>query len=349
MTSSPGLRLRVTQVVRETADAVSVSFDLPADAAAFRFQPGQFLTLRVPAPSGGWVARCYSLSSAPGDGPPAITVKRVAGGIASSWICEDLRPGDEVQVLPPAGVFVPREDHRDLLLFAAGSGITPVMSILRSRLARPGGSAVVVYANRDEESVIFAHELRELAARHPDRLLVLHLLESVQGLPTVDQLTRLCRPYADVDGAMLCGPQPFMEVVTRALTRLGLPRQRIVTERYRSLESDPFAEAPAALPADAAAAESDQEAATVAVELDGERRVLPWPTRTKLLDLLLEHGLDVPYSCREGACSACACRVRSGEVKLLRNDVLEEEDLAEGYILACQAVPVTEHIEVSYD
>jgi 3-ketosteroid 9alpha-monooxygenase subunit B len=149
---------------------------------------------------------------------------------------------------------------------------------------------------------------------------------------------------------MLCGPQPFMQVVTEALSRLGLPRQRIVMERYRSLESDPFAAAPAA-PGDAAsaAAPGQAAAATVAVELDGERRVLSWPAQTSLLDVLLGQGLDAPYSCREGACSACACRVRSGEVKLLRNEVLEEEDLAEGYILACQAVPVTEHIEVAYD
>ncbi|QFU92505.1 ferredoxin--NADP reductase [Amycolatopsis sp. YIM 10] len=339
----PGRRLKVVSVVRETRDAVSVVLDVPADsAAAFRYRPGQFLTVRVPAPSGRWVARCYSLSGAPEDGPLTITVKRVADGIASSWICEELEPGHEIEVLPPAGNFVPRDEARELLLFAGGSGITPIMSILRARLARPGGSAVLVYANRDDQSVIFADELRALATAHPDRLLVLHLLESVQGLPTVDHLARLCRPSGAADLAMLCGPGPFMEVAADALSRIGVPGDRVVTEKFRSLESDPFA--------DVRTDPVDQEAAaTVTVELDGERRTLAWPAQTPLLDLLRGQGMDAPFSCREGACSACACRLLSGEVQMLRNEVLEKEDLAEGYVLACQAVPVTEHIEITYD
>lgn len=345
------LRLRVLEVVRETHDAVSVRFEPPVGTAELDFRPGQFLTLRVPVPEDGWAARCYSLSSTPGAGAPTITVKRVHGGQASTWICEDLRPGDEILSLPPAGTFVAGEDHRDLLLFAAGSGITPVMSILRARLARPEGSAVVIYANRDEESVIFARELRELAERHPGRLLVLHHLESVQGLPTAEHLTRLCRPYADgVDLAMVCGPQPYMDACSQALTSLGLPRKKIVTERYRSLESDPFVTSgPAATAGPAVTAEPVGQSSTAVVEIDGERRELSWPAGVTLLDLLLEQGVEAPFSCREGACSACACRVMRGEVKMLRNEVLDAQDLAEGYVLACQALPAAERIEVSYD
>ncbi|WP_043841731.1 ferredoxin--NADP reductase [Amycolatopsis taiwanensis] len=348
VTASGAGRLRVARVVRETHDAVSVEFEVPAELVErFRFEPGQFLTLRIPTPDGGWAARCYSLCSAPGDGPPTITVKRVAGGLASNWICETLGPGDEIEVLPPAGLFVPRAGQRDLLLFAGGSGITPIMSILRARLAAPGGSAVLVYANSDERSVIFAGELRRLAAEHPDRLLVLHLLDSVQGLPTAELLASLCRPFRAADVAMLCGPAPFMAVAGEALARLGVPRERVVTEKFRSLESDPFTEPGSAT--DAETVPAGREAATVTVELDGERRTLPWPAQTPLLDLLRGNGLDAPFSCREGACSACACRLVAGEVKMLRNEVLEEEDLAEGYLLACQAVPVTEHVEVTYD
>lgn len=342
---TPGVRLRVASVVAETSDAVSVSFELPDEVGArFHHRPGQFLTVRVPVPGGGWAARCYSLSSAPGEERPTITVKRVAEGLASNWICDEVRPGSELEVLPPAGMFVPRDEHQDLLLLAGGSGITPIMSILRTRLAGPGGSAVLVYANRDERSVIFADELRALCAEHPDRLLVVHLLESVQGLPTVEQLARLCAPFAGADTAMLCGPGPFMAAVTEALARAGMARERIVTEKFQSLESDPFAAPEAVRPAP-----EGEATATVTVELDGERRTLPWPAQTSLLDVLRGDGLDAPFSCREGACSACACKVIGGEVKMLRNEVLEEEDLAEGYVLACQSVPLTAHVEVTYD
>ncbi|TVZ02196.1 ferredoxin--NADP reductase [Trebonia kvetii] len=348
MPSSPVHRLRVASVVRETHDSVSVAFDVPVHLAdRFLHLPGQFLTLRVPVPGGGWAARCYSLSSAPGDGPPTITVKRVRDGLASNWICDSLTPGSEVEVLLPAGAFVPREEHEDLLLLAGGSGITPIMSILRARMARQGTRAVLIYANRDERSVIFADELRKLSAGHPGRLLVIHLLESVQGLPTVDQLARLCAPFASADAALICGPGPFMDAVAAALARAGMAGERVLTEKFRSLESDPFA-----LPEPAAQAGEGADAgagATVDVELDGERRTLDWPAQTLLLDLLRANGLDAPFSCREGACSACACRLLAGEVKMLRNEVLEEEDLADGYILACQSLPVSDHVEVTYN
>jgi 3-ketosteroid 9alpha-monooxygenase subunit B len=351
MPASPGHRLRVAAVVRETHDSVSVAFDVPAGLTGrFRHLPGQFLTLRIPVPGGGWAARCYSLSSAPDDGLPTITVKRVRDGLASNWICDALQPGSEVEVLPPAGLFVPREDHQDLLLLAGGSGITPIMSILRHRLSRPGGTAVLIYANRDERSVIFADELRALSAGHPGRLLVIHLLESVQGLPTVGQLARLCAPYADADAALLCGPAPFMAAAAAALTQAGMSHERVVTEKFLSLEGDPFAlPDPAALAAAAGEGATAGRVATLEVELYGQRRALDWPAQTLLLDTLRANGLDAPFSCREGACSACACRLLAGEVKMLRNDVLEEEDLAEGYILACQSLPVSDQVGVTYD
>ncbi|MFE8013899.1 2Fe-2S iron-sulfur cluster-binding protein [Streptomyces antibioticus] len=342
--TDPILTLRVAEVTPETDDAVSVSFETGGDGE-LRYRPGQFLTLRVPAPD-GWAARCYSLSSAPGDTRPTVTVKRVPGGIASNWICARLRPGDTVEALPPAGRFTPAPGHRDLLLFAAGSGITPVMSILRAR-AREGGTAVLVYANRDERSVIFADELRRLTEAHPDRIQVVHWLETLHGLPDPGRLAALARPFAGADAAMLCGPAPFMRAAAEALHQLGVDRARVLTEEYQSLASDPFASLCAAPRTPPAA--DDAATATVTVELDGERRTLPWPARTTLLDLLRARNLDAPFSCREGACSACACRVVGGEVKLLRNTVLEEEDLAEGYVLACQAIPLTDHVEVVYD
>jgi 3-ketosteroid 9alpha-monooxygenase subunit B len=317
-------RLRVTEVVDETPDAKSFVLE----GGGFTPKPGQFLTVRI-----GTAARCYSLSSAPHE-PLKITVKRTPDGYGSHWMCDNAVVGTELDVLGPVGVFTPASLDGDLLAFAGGSGITPVMSIIRSVLAGGAGRVTLVYANRDEQSVIFARELAALAAAHPDRLVVVHWLESVQGLPTVPQLAALTRPC---DEAFVCGPTPFMDAARAALRQAGAARVHV--ERFASLSSNPFA--------DAVASEEGADA-TVEVELDGARHRFPWPARTRLLDLLLDQGLDAPFSCREGACSACACRLVAGEVKMLNNDVLDEQDLAEGYILACQAVPVTDEVKVTY-
>lgn len=338
-------RLRVAEVVAETADACSLVFDVDtAHADRFSYRPGQFLTLRIPSDRTGSVARCYSLSSSPHlDVRPRVTVKRTADGYGSNWLCDEVRPGDELDCLPPAGVFTPKSLDEDLLLFAAGSGITPVVSIVKSVLAAGSGRVTLVYANRDERSVIFADTLNRLAAEHPGRLGVVHWLESVQGLPTADALATLVRPYRGRE-AFVCGPKPFMAAVRAALTALDVPRTRVHLERFQSLGANPFERAEVAEPVT-----GDRAAGTVAVSLDGVTHRFDWPPGTKLLDLLLDNDLDAPYSCREGACSACACRLVSGEVKMLNNDVLEDEDIAEGIILACQSVPLTDAVEVSYE
>src|SRR6478752_4021244 len=182
--------LKVVDVVEETADAHSVSFEVPAGAEdRFAYKPGQFLTLAVPSDQTGVAARCYSLSSSPvGGGPLTITVKRTVDGYASNWVCDNLREGDAMRVLPPSGIFTPASLSADLLLFAGGSGITPIISITRTALQQGTGKIVLFYANRDESSVIFAKELTALAAEHPDRLQVVHWLESVQGLPSQEQV-----------------------------------------------------------------------------------------------------------------------------------------------------------------
>jgi 3-ketosteroid 9alpha-monooxygenase subunit B len=331
-------RLRVAEVVPETADACSIVFDSPG----FDYRPGQFLTLRIPSDRCGSVARCYSLSSSPHvDGALKVTVKRTEDGYGSNWICDTVTPGDELESLAPAGIFTPSSLDDHLLLFAAGSGITPVISIVKSALAKGSGAVTLVYANRDDRSVIFATELAALAAAHPDRLVVLHWLESVQGLPTTAALTALAAPYATRE-AFVCGPAPFMTAVRAALSTLDVPRGRVHIERFKSLGANPFEQAVAEEP-------STAPPSGLSVTLDGEHHRLDWPADTKLLDLLLARGLDAPYSCREGACSACACRLVAGEVKMLNNDVLEDEDIAEGIVLACQSLPVTDEVEISYE
>jgi 3-ketosteroid 9alpha-monooxygenase subunit B len=338
MSSVRSYRLRVAEVVPETADACSLVFDSPG----FDYRPGQFLTLRIPSDRCGSVARCYSLSSSPHvDSHLKVTVKRTVDGFGSNWICDSVKAGDEIESLAPAGIFSPSALDNDLLLFAAGSGITPVMSIVKSALAVGSGRIVLLYANRDDRSVIFATELAELVAKHPSRLTVIHWLESVQGLPSVETLTALATPYTEHE-AFICGPAPFMNGARTALLGLGVERGRIHLERFKSLGANPFEQA-------VVTESSSARTASVTVSLDGATNRYDWPADTKLLDLLLARGLDAPFSCREGACSACACRLVAGEVKMLNNDVLDEEDLADGIRLACQSLPVTDEVEISYE
>ena len=332
------LKARVVEVVHETADAHSLVLE-PAegDRDRFAYRPGQFLTVRVPAAE-GWAARCYSLCSSPHtDDRLKVTVKRVADGLGSNWICDNVTAGDVLEVLRPAGTFTPSSLDDDLLLVAGGSGITPVMSILKSCLAGGRGRVALLYANRDERSVIFADELRELTEAHPDRLTVVHLLESVQGLPTPASLRSLAAPYTGRQ-AFVCGPEIFMDLAAGAFTDLGM---RVHVERFFSLEGDPFEEPEAV--------EDTGDAGEIEVEMDGETRTVPWPKSDRLLDALLRAGVDAPFSCREGNCSACACIRLEGEVTLDANTVLDEQDLADGLILACQARPVTDRLKITYD
>lgn len=357
--------LKVVDVVEETADAHSITFEVPsADAEHFGYRPGQFLTVAVPSDQTGVAARCYSLSSSPvGGGPLTITVKRTADGYASNWICDHVREGDTLRVLPPSGIFTPASLSADLLLFAGGSGITPVISITRTALQQGTGRIVLFYANRDESSVIFARELTRLAAEHPDRLQVVHWLESVQGLPSQEQVAAFASAYASYD-AFVCGPAPFMKLTVAALKGLEFPRERRHQEKFVSLGGNPFGDLH-----DQEVAEHEIEDAErdlddtgtdagegqpqgpvrLEVELDGEKHVFDdWAPGTKMLDHLESKGVKAPYSCREGECSACAIRLLEGDVKMLHNDVLDDEDIADGIRLGCQAVPVTDVVRVTY-
>jgi 3-ketosteroid 9alpha-monooxygenase subunit B len=345
------LELEVAQVIAETSDARSLVFkvpDGPADpgipAARLRYAPGQFLTLRVPSDRTGSVARCYSLCSSPHtDDALTVTVKRTVGGYASNWLCEHAHPGMRIRVLAPSGTFVPRTLDDDFLLIAAGSGITPMMAICKSALSQGSGQVTLIYANRDESSVIFAEALRDLAAKYPDRFSVLHWLESVQGLPSAAALARLAAPHTGRQ-AFICGPGPFMAAAQTALELLNVPAKQVHIEVFRSLDTDPFA----AVVIDDAA-DGDRPPATVIVTLDGQTHEVRWPRTAKLLDVLLDKGLDAPFSCREGHCGACAVVKKAGEVKLEVNDVLEQSDLDEGLILGCQALPISDSVEVNYD
>lgn len=332
-------QVRIAEVVSEAGDACSLVLAVPPELAEqFAYRPGQFLTVRIPHDRDGSVARCYSLSSSPHTGDRlTITVKRMPGGFASNWIADHLTAGNVLEALPPAGTFSPQSLDFDFLLFAGGSGITPVMSILKSALAQGHGRIVLIYANRDERSAIFDAELRRLEAAADHRLLIVHWLDSLQGAPTAAALAELTRPYAGYE-AFICGPDPYLAVVRQALSQLQVPAQRVHVERFLSLAENPFevTEAPGGI------------AATLGVTLDGQTRLLPWPPGTRMLDVLIDQGLDPPFSCREGICGACACRIIAGEVDMAHNEVLEPEDVADGYVLACQAVPLTAEVSITY-
>ncbi|GAA4952936.1 ferredoxin--NADP reductase [Actinoplanes utahensis] len=300
--------VRVSEVVTETADAISLIL-----ATAFDYRPGQYLTVRTPAG-----ARCYSLASAPGTGePPKITVKRMAGGRVSNWIGDHVRAGDLLDVAGPAGTFTPASLDDDLLLLAGGSGITPIMGIVKA----VRGERALIYANRDAESIIFGDELAGL-------LPVTHWLDSERGVPTADGLRELLAPYAERE-AFVCGPEAFVEVAEKALQLAGVPAARIRVERFE-LES------------------GGGRDAVAEVTIDGQTHVLPWAAGRRLLDVIIDAGLNPPYSCRQGQCGACAVRLTSGEVTLVNNEILEEEDFADGYTLACQALPASDAVAVTY-
>lgn len=343
--SSRSVLLTVSKVIEETSDACSIVFDVPPDLAEkFQYKPGQFLTLRVPSDLTGSVARCYSLASSPfTDDAPKVTVKRTVDGYGSNWLCDNLDVGDSVEVLPPSGVFSPKSLDHDFLLFGAGSGITPVVSILKSALTEGSGKVVLFYANRDEKSVIFADELRSLSQQYPSRLVLIHWIETLQGLPSADQLANIVAPYVGHD-AFMCGPTPFMDTIHKALADAGMPRTQVHAEVFNSLAGDPFRDAEVVEVTDEEAA----DAATVEVELDGETHSMTWPRKQTLVDIMLAKGIDVPYSCQEGECGSCACTILEGKVEMENSEILDPEDIESGYILGCQARPITDHLKIEF-
>ena len=334
-------QLKVAAVIDETKQACSLVFEVPPDlSTAFEYQPGQFLTLRIPSDRDGSVARCYSLCSSPFTGDPmTVTVKQTLDGYASNWIAENVKPGTVLDVLPPAGTFVPSSLDDDFLLLAAGSGITPVMSILKSVLAAGRGRVVLVYANQDERSVIFGSALKDLSASAGSRLLLVHWLDALQGLPTADRLVPIFRPFAAYQ-IFASGPDPFLAVVKAAASAVGVPHRGVHVERFLSLQHNPF-ETPEPV--------AGGIAATLEVTLDGATSSLAWPAGTRMLDVMLDAGLDAPFSCREGICGACACQLADGKVEMASNEVLEDADIADGLILACQSVALTPEVRVSYE
>ncbi|SMF77752.1 1,2-phenylacetyl-CoA epoxidase subunit PaaE [Allosphingosinicella indica] len=351
-------RLTVAEIVPETADAKSIRFAVPEELKeTFRFAPGQHLTLRTEI-GGEDVRRNYSLCVAPDEGQLKVTVKRIAGGVFSGWANEHLKPGDSVEVMAPHGSFT-REfspGHSGHYVgFAGGSGITPVISLIKTALAvEPESRFTLFYGNRDSMSVIFLEELAKLKNRHMGRLEIHHFLsdefediELFNGMldrAKCDAILETLVDPAAVDAFFICGPGPMMEAAEEALAARDVPREKVHVERFT-------ADRPSAAQAAEMQALTEQvSGAAMLVTLDGRKRRVPFDAAAgNILDSARAAGLPAPYACKAGVCATCRARVVSGEVEMAARYGLTDEEVAAGYVLTCQSVPKGEGVELDYD
>lgn len=335
--------LRVAEVIRETADACSIVFEIPeALRSLFRYRAGQFVTLHVPY-GGKTLSRCYSLASSPDtDAVHKITIKRVAGGRISNWINDNVKAGDVLDCLAPGGLFVLNDATSDLVLFAGGSGITPVISLIKTALAKTSRRIRLVYSNRNLVSVIFRAELDALAARYPGRLEILYRFDDRDGLSDVHHVREWA---ADRRGAefYICGPAEFMTIVERGLLEEGVAAEHIHIERFVS-PPDPD-EKPAAEEKGAAAGTVP---ASISIHLDGKRHDVPYKEGQTVLVACQSAGLRPPFSCTEAFCGCCMAKLVSGQVRMKHNDFLSKKEVAQGWVLTCQSIPLTSDVEIRY-
>jgi len=349
-------RLAVDDLRRETADAISMTFSIPKDLAKdYAFAPGQYLTLRTTM-DGEEVRRSYSICSGPDDGELRIAVKKVDGGSFSSWAADELKAGDELDVMTPTGRFgvVPApEEARVYVGFAAGSGITPILSIVRGVLARePESRFFLFYGNRSTAGVMFLEALEELKDRFLQRFSLFHVISGEeQDIPIlhgrldgekVRVLLRSLVPASSVDHVFICGPTGMSAEVEATCRDVGIAADRIHVERFVSEfggKPRPKAAVPPTAPPKSVAS----------LIIDGKRREVPVAEGEAILDAALRAGVDLPFACKGGMCSTCRAKLVEGEAPMDVNYSLEPWELQAGFILTCQAKPVSEKIVVDYD
>jgi ferredoxin-NADP reductase len=334
-------RLRVKGVVQETKDARSLVLDVPAELRdMFVYQPGQFCSFRVRIGEDEH-ARCYSMSSAPEvDGDLTVTVKRVPGGIVSNRLIDQVSEGDTLEVTSPSGVFCVRSGDRPIVALCGGSGITPVISIAKSVLAASDRPVRLLYANRDSDSIIFDRSLAVLQRKHPERFVVQNHLDSERGFLDAASIRPFvgCRLQADF---YICGPGPFMDLVEETLLGLGVSNDDIFIERFtKSAEPGPQPQG---------APEGADTPEKIAVILRGKRNEIPYRAGETVLETARRASLPTPYSCEAGNCATCMAFVREGTVTMRANNALTPEEVAEGWVLTCQALPASSSLTVEYE
>jgi ring-1,2-phenylacetyl-CoA epoxidase subunit PaaE len=350
--------LRVRDLRADTEEAVLVSFDVPdALKSTFKFTQGQYLTLRAEV-GGEDLRRSYSICAGVDDGELRVGVRRVKGGRFSNWINTELKAGDTLQVFPPQGhFFVPldAQSSRHYLGVAGGSGITPILSIMKTVLARePDSRFTLLYGNRRQASTMFKDELEDLKNRYLTRLALHHvfsdevvdapLMEGVMNRAKIAAFLDSLIAPASIDHAFVCGPYQMNDEAQAALEAAGVAPERIHIERFGTPEML------SGRPAPHMVLDSDAESAKVVVIRDGLTRVVEFRRNdASILDAAIRAGLDLPFSCKSGVCSTCRCKLLEGEVRMDKNFALEAHEVQAGFILSCQAHALTPHVLVSYD
>jgi ring-1,2-phenylacetyl-CoA epoxidase subunit PaaE len=351
-------KLTVAEVVDETSEARSIRFAIPEELReTFHFRPGQHLTLKAEI-GGEEVRRNYSLCVAPQDGQVTVTVKRIAGGLFSNWANDSLKPGDAIDVMAPHGSFTwafRDGEARHYVGFAGGSGITPVISLLKTALlTEPDSRFTLFYGNRDSNSIIFLEALAGLKNRFMDRLEVHHFLaeeaeefalfNGMLDRAKCDEILGTLIDPADVAAWFICGPGPMMDAAEEALLGGGVSKELIHLERFT-------ADRPAeALQAQLAELSREAAGASMLVTLDGRKRRVAFDAAAgNILDSARASGLPAPFACKAGVCATCRARVTRGKVEMAVHYGLTEEEVAEGYVLTCQSVPVGDGVAVDYD
>lgn len=350
--------LRVVEVKRETADAVSIRLEPSAnDAPKFTFKAGQHLTVRRTF-GGDEVRRNYSVCVAPREGMLKIGVKKIAGGVFSTWANDELKAGDTLEVMAPHGSFTWSFDTgatHAYAAFAGGSGITPILSLIKTALdTNPRARFTLCYGNRTSAGIMFLEELAGLKDRYLDRLSLFHFLEDEEeeialfnGRLDRDKVEQLLSGLIDpaaIDAFFICGPGPMMDAVEAALTARSVPKSKILIERFTT------AELSAAQTEAARALEEKAAGLKMSVTLNGRKVNVTFDPRQKsILDNVRAAGLPAPFACKGGVCATCRARVTAGQVEMKVNYGLSAEEVAEGYVLTCQATPVSEGVTLTYD
>ncbi len=336
---------RVARVIAETAEASSFVLEVPDELrSVFAYEAGQFCTFRVRIDD-RVLLRCYSMSSSPAvDSELTVTVKRTPGGVVSNWMNDELTEGDTLEATRPAGVFRLGPSPGDLVAFSAGSGITPVLSLVKTALATTTRRVRLLYANQHRDAVIFASELESLGRHYGERLSVSHHLDIDRGLVQAETIGDFA-DRADDPEFYVCGPGPFMDLVEQSLHSRGVVPARIHIERFTPAESMDEAE-PSAPPGTGAA----QEAGTqVTVELDGRASTADHRAGTTILQTARQMGLSPPFSCEAGSCATCMAMLVEGTAAMHVNNALTDDEVAQGWILTCQAVPTSPSVRAVYD
>jgi len=346
--------LKIRQIVQETKDAITIVFEQPATKISYK--PGQFLTLIVNI-SGKEVRRSYSLCTSPYlDENPAVTVKRVDAGLMSNWLPDNLKPGSTIKVMEPMGQFTTeysKTNKRHVVMFAGGSGITPMMSIIKSLITQEPDTIVsLIYCNRNIDSIIFKNALDEWETKYEGRLHVIHVLDEAamnwqgySGLLNHDMLVKIFEriPNWGIDKTtyLMCGPEGMMKNVESLLDEHKIPKDKVFKESFVTGTIDKKDKNEGA-----AATASENKAREVTIRYDGnEFKFMVEPHRT-ILETALDQGIDLPYSCQSGLCTACRGKALSGKVKLDEEDGLSASEKKEGYVLTCVGHPLTDDVVI---